>query len=315
LKNYPLILTFKTLKSLNSTTLKSWLAAFRLRTLPLALAGIGMGSFLAASFGSFRWQVFSLCALTAIFLQILSNLANDYGDFVNGADSEARQGPQRMVQSGQISPATMRFAMGVFMVLSLVSGLGLLFWAIDSWQSFWLFLGLGILSIIAAITYTAGSRPYGYMGLGDISVFIFFGLVAVLGTFYLHTRRFEPLLLLPAMSCGLFATAVLNINNIRDIESDKLAGKYSIPVRLGRERAVWYHWFLLTAGVVCAFLYVLGHFSNWGQFLFLITLPLFWHNAWAVATKKQATEIDPYLKQMALSTLLFVITFGIGNLL
>ncbi len=299
---------------MDSKTLNSWLSAFRLRTLPLALAGIGMGSFLAASFGAFRWQIFSLCALTAIFLQILSNLANDYGDFVNGADSQARQGPQRMVQSGQISPTTMRLAMGIFVLLSLVSGLSLLFWAIDSWQSFWFFLGLGILSILAAITYTAGSRPYGYMGLGDVSVFIFFGLVAVLGTFYLHTRQFQALLLLPAASCGLFATAVLNINNIRDIQSDKLAGKYSIPVRLGRERAVWYHWFLLTAGVLCAVFYVIGHFGHWIQFLFLITLPLFWRNAQAVATKKQADEIDPYLKQMALSTLLFVITFGIGSL-
>ncbi|MCU0448079.1 MAG: 1,4-dihydroxy-2-naphthoate polyprenyltransferase [Microscillaceae bacterium] len=291
-----------------------WLTAFRLRTLPLALAGIGMGSFLAASFGAFRWQVLVLCALTAIFLQILSNLANDYGDFVHGADSATRQGPSRMVQSGQISPAAMRRAITWLVVLSLASGLGLLFWAIDSWQSFWFFLGLGVLSIVAAITYTAGSRPYGYMGLGDISVFIFFGLVAVLGTFYLHSRQFQVWLLLPAASCGLFATAVLNINNIRDIDSDREAGKLSIPVRWGRKRAVWYHIGLLVLGVVCALVYVWGNYSHWLQFLFLITVPLFWRNAQAIATHTEAQAIDPYLKQMALSTLLFVISFGLGNL-
>ena len=154
--------------------IKAWLSAFRLRTLPLALASIGMGSFLAGAEGLFDWQIFVFCALTTIFLQILSNLANDYGDSVHGADSLDREGPQRAVQSGQISKKDMFGAMVVFAFLSLISGLYLLYLAIDSTQSFWLFLGLGILAIIAAITYTAGKRPYGYAGLGDISVLLFF---------------------------------------------------------------------------------------------------------------------------------------------
>ena len=204
---------------------KAWLSAFRLRTLPLALASIGMGTFLAASFESMQPKVFLLSALTTIFLQILSNLANDYGDSIHGADSISRKGPQRAVQSGQISSKAMYVAIILFVFLSFTSGVWLLIEATNSWQTFGLFLILGILAIIASITYTAGSNPYGYIGLGDISVLIFFGWVAVLGTFYLHTQFIDWWIILPASSCGFFATAVLNLNNIRDIESDKLAGK------------------------------------------------------------------------------------------
>jgi 1,4-dihydroxy-2-naphthoate octaprenyltransferase len=295
--------------------LQAWLQAFRLRTLPLALASILMGSLLASDTQSFQWQIFTLCTLTTIFLQILSNLANDYGDSIHGADSENRQGPSRAVQSGQISPQAMRLAIIVFALLSLCSGLTLLYLAIDSWTSFFLFLGLGILAIIAAITYTMGARPYGYIGLGDISVFIFFGLVGVIGTYFLHTHSFSWQLFLPASACGLFSVGVLNLNNIRDIESDAKAGKKSIPVRLGRERAVWYHWSLLFLGVLCALIYVLSNFQSFWQFLFLLVLPFLWINAQAVKHKTKASELDPYLKQLALSTLFFVLTFGLGNLL
>ncbi len=295
--------------------LRAWLSAFRLRTLPLALASILMGSFLAAYYYGFRDSVFLYAALTTVFLQILSNLANDYGDAIHGADSLYREGPARAVQSGQISSRAMLIAMVLFSFLAFVSGLSLLYVAIDSWQTFWFFLGLGILSIIAAITYTAGKKPYGYAGLGDISVYLFFGLVGVLGTFFLHTHLFYWDMMLPASSCGLFATAVLNINNIRDIESDRDAGKKSVPVRIGREKAVLYHWFLLGGGLLSAVIYVLMHFAHPFQWLFLMTIPLLLINARAVATKKKAADLDPYLKQMALSTLFFVLTFGIGHVL
>jgi 1,4-dihydroxy-2-naphthoate octaprenyltransferase len=151
--------------------------------------------------------------------------------------------------------------------------------------------------------------------LGDISVFIFFGLVAVFGTFYLHTHQFSYVILLPATSCGLFATAVLNINNIRDIESDAKAGKKSIPVRVGRSNAVIYHHFLVLGGLCCAVFYTFWQFQGYWQTLFCLTLPLFWINLQAIRQKTSAQEIDPYLKQMALSTLLFVILFGIGHIL
>jgi 1,4-dihydroxy-2-naphthoate polyprenyltransferase len=295
--------------------IQAWLSAFRLRTLPLALSSIGMGSFLAAFQGSFQWSIFALCASTTIFLQILSNLANDYGDSIHGADSQERQGPKRMVQSGEISIKAMRNAILVFSLLSFFSGFYLIYLAIDSWQTFWIFLGLGFLCIIAAITYTMGKRPYGYLGLGDISVFIFFGLVAVMGTFYLHTHQLDWDMVLPAISCGLFATAVLNVNNIRDIESDKIAGKYSLPVRMGRKSAVLYHALLLSIGFLSAVGYTLLHFSNWMQWLFVIVFPLLWINFRAVVQKQKASELDPFLKQMALTTLLFVLAFGFGNLI
>jgi len=295
--------------------IKIWIQAFRLRTLPLALSSIFMGSFLAAFRQNFQNEVLYLSILTTIFLQILSNLANDYGDSVHGADSQDRKGPSRAVQSGQISALAMRNAIGVFVVLSLVSGLSLLWFADISLQIFGVFLSLGILSILAAITYTAGKKPYGYAGLGDISVMLFFGLVGVLGVYFLHTKSFEFDLLLPALSCGFLATGVLNVNNIRDIESDKKAGKKSIPVRIGRQNAVFYHWFLLFGAVFCAFAFIFLNFKSGYQFLFLMVLPMLGYNAWAIKTYQEAHRLDPFLKQLALASLQFVLLFGFGNLL
>lgn len=296
---------------------KAWLSAARPRTLPLALASIGMGSFLAASVEAFSLRVFLLCAFTTVFLQVLSNLANDYGDSVHGADSADRQGPKRAVQSGEISSSQMMTAMILCALLSLFTGIWLLYEALKgaSIRTIGLFFGLGLCAIAAAVSYTAGKRPYGYAGLGDVSVLLFFGLLGVLGTFYLHTRSFSPALVLPALACGFFATAVLNVNNIRDIESDRKAGKKSIPVRLGRNVAVTYHWFLLAAGLLCALLFVLLNYRTPWQLIFLVTIPLLLRNAVAVKMNRTAPELDPYLKQMALTTLLFVLTFGLGQLL
>lgn len=294
--------------------MKKWIEAARLRTLPLALSSILMGCFLAAAHQQFSWTIAVLSILTTICLQVLSNFANDYGDAVNGKDTEARQGPQRAVQSGAISATAMRNAMILFSVVSLLSGIGLLYEALKdaTWQSFLAFLGLGILAIIAAITYTAGKRPYGYEGLGDLSVLIFFGWVGVLGSYYLHTKSLDWSLLLPASSCGLFAVGVLNINNIRDIESDKQTGKQSIPVRIGREKAVIYHWGLLIVGMFCSIIYLFLHLGSVTQWLFILSFPLFIRNGLAVSRLTNPHELDPYLKQMALSTLFFVLLFGIG---
>jgi 1,4-dihydroxy-2-naphthoate octaprenyltransferase len=297
------------------TNLQAWLSAFRLRTLPLALSCIAMGSFLAASHHRFQWAVLILAIITTIFLQILSNLANDYGDSKHGADHAARQGPKRTVQAGLISAEHMKTAMTIFTMLSFISGLALLWVALGNNLTLFLtFLGLGIAAIIAAITYTAGSRPYGYAGLGDISVLVFFGWVGVMGCYFLHTKSFDWLLLLPATSCGVFATAVLNVNNIRDIESDKQAGKFSIPVRIGRKKAVLYHFTLLVIGLFCAMAYTILSFKSPFQWLFLISIPLLLRNAMAVKNHNSPQQLDPYLKQMALTTLLFVLSFGIGLL-
>lgn len=294
---------------------KAWLQAFRLRTLPLALACIGMAGFLAAGAGKFNATLFFLCCLTTILLQVLSNLANDYGDSVNGADHKDRQGPTRAVQSGIISAVQMRKAVVVFVLLSLISGIFLLWVSFGwNWKALGLFFGLGLLSIAAAIGYTVGKKPYGYIGLGDISVLIFFGLVGVMGSYYLFTHSISWKELLPALSCGLFSIAVLNINNIRDIESDRSAGKFSIPVRIGKIRAANYHWVLLISGITSTLIYSILQYQSPWQFLFMLTLPLFIRNGISVQTRP-SNELDPFLKQMALTTLLFVLLFGLGLIL
>lgn len=294
-----------------TTKKEAWLHAVRLRTLPLALASILAGSFLAYWKNSFRWEILILAALTTVFLQILSNLSNDYGDTIHGADSSERQGPVRAVQSGIISLAEMKKAMYLFGFLSLVSGLLLIFLALDDWKLFFLFLCIGLAAIWAAITYTSGSKPYGYVGLGDISVFVFFGLTGVLGTYFLHTLSFEPLAVLIAVSLGSFSTAVLNINNIRDIESDEKAGKKSIPVRIGRKMAVSYNWALLGIGYIALMAFAL--FSQ--QYLSLLASLsgiLMLKVGFGVQNAQSSETTDPYLKRMAISTLLWTLLFGIG---
>ncbi len=294
---------------------KPWIKAFRLRTLPLALSCIAMGGFLAAASGLFNWNIFLLCVSTTIFLQILSNLANDYGDSVHGADSIDRKGPSRAVQSGAISPAQMKAAIIVFIVLCLVSGVSLLLISFGlNWNAILFFFGLGVLSILAAIAYTVGKKPYGYAGLGDVSVLIFFGLIGVMGSNYLFTKQLDWIHVLPALSCGFFSMGVLNINNIRDIESDKRAGKYSIPVRIGRESAIKYHWFLLVGGLTSASVFIVLTYQSLLQLLFLLSFPLFIVNGLSVQ-QKSSDQLDPYLKQLALSTLLFVVLFGLGQIL
>jgi 1,4-dihydroxy-2-naphthoate octaprenyltransferase len=294
-----------------------WIEAARPRTLPLALSCILMGCFLASASGQFSWLVAGLSVLTTVLLQILSNFANDYGDSVNGKDTELREGPIRAVHAGSIPVRSMFNAIVLFSALSLISGISLLVIALrnDSANSFWVFLGIGIACIIAAITYTAGKRPYGYAGLGDLSVLIFFGWVGVLGSSYLHTHIWDWSLILPASSCGLFAVGVLNINNIRDIESDRATGKNSIPVRLGREKAIVYHWFILLTGMGCVLMYTAQHFNGYASLTYLLSFPLFIKNGIAISRLKKASELDPYLKQMALSTLLFVVLFGLGTVL
>lgn len=276
-----------------------------------------MGGFLAASRHEFNGAVIGLAALTTVLLQVLSNLANDYGDSQNGADSVHREGPQRAVQSGAISPAAMKQGMYVFGVLSLASGL-LLLWVALGASGLWLFMGfllLGLGAIWAAINYTAGARPYGYAGLGDVSVFLFFGLVGVCGSYFLQTRELPYEVLLPAISLGCFSTAVLNVNNIRDMRSDELAGKITIPVRLGARRARVYHWLLLLLGLGAAVVYVLQHYCSPWQWLFVGAVPLLLFNGVQVWKRQQSMQLDPLLKQMAMSTLLFVLLFGIGQML
>ncbi|MEQ8713867.1 MAG: 1,4-dihydroxy-2-naphthoate polyprenyltransferase [Cyclobacteriaceae bacterium] len=299
-----------------SAKVKAWISAFRLRTLPLALASIFLGSFIAAAQGAFDGLIFSLCVLTTLFLQILSNLANDYGDSIHGADGDHREGPSRAVQAGLITSQQMKSAMMVFGTLSFISGISLIYAAFHrQWWLVLIFLTLGLGAIYAAVRYTSGKNPYGYKGLGDLFVLLFFGLVGVGGSYFLFTQSWDWSVLLPATGCGLLAVGVLNVNNIRDIQSDALSGKRSIPVRIGRERAVYYHWILLLGALACAGAYTIANYQGYWQWLFVVTVPLLLINGRAVQSKTKAAALDPYLKQLAITTLLFVITFGLGLLL
>lgn len=230
--------------------LKNWLQAFRLRTLPLAIGAITMGAFAAKINGVFQWDIYILCLVTAILLQILSNLANDYGDFKKGTDNNQRKGPTRALQSGIITEKAMLRAVILFSALSLASGIYLLWLGLHDFSD-WRFLamlGIGLASIGAAIKYTVGKSAYGYSGLGDIFVFIFFGLVAVGGTYFLMTGYVDWMVLLPATCMGCLSVAVLNINNIRDIENDKASNKITVAVRLGRKKAKYYQAAIMVVG-------------------------------------------------------------------
>ncbi|KPQ14297.1 MAG: 1,4-dihydroxy-2-naphthoate octaprenyltransferase MenA [Algoriphagus marincola HL-49] len=297
-----------------TTKKEAWLHAVRLRTLPLALASIFAGSILAAYYGIFRWEILILASLTTIFLQILSNLSNDYGDTVHGADSQEREGPVRAVQSGLITLPEMKRAMYFFGMLSFISGISLIYLALNDWILFSVFLGLGILAIWASVSYTSGGNPYGYVGLGDLSVFLFFGILGVAGTYFLHGLELNWPVFFIGGSLGCFSTAVLNINNIRDIESDQKAGKRSIPVRIGRKAAVNYNWNLIVGGYVLLMIFILST-GAYSGLLSILALAVMIPIGLGVQKAKNPKETDPFLKKMALSTLLWVILLGVGLLL
>lgn len=295
----------------------SWIKAFRLRTLPLALSCSVLGSLLAASHKSFSWIVFLLCALTTLFLQILSNLANDLGDYQHGTDDENRQGPERAMQSGAITERQMKNAIILFIVLSLVSGIVLLWYSFKEANNILplLFFFIGIAAILAALKYTYGNKPYGYAGWGDLFVFLFFGLVGVFGTYFLHVQQVNWLILLPASSLGFLSAGVLNLNNIRDIENDDQKGKVTIPVRIGYRKALVYHSILIWSAVVAAFLYSILNKVNYWLFIFALVLPLLVRHQVVIKNQKKTAKFDIELRNLALTAFLFSILFGLSQLL
>jgi 1,4-dihydroxy-2-naphthoate octaprenyltransferase len=294
-----------------------WIKAFRLRTLPLALSSTILGSFLAYAQGGFRWEVLILALLTTLFLQILSNLANDYGDAMHGTDNLNRLGPMRVTQSGLITKGRMKSMIVVFVLLALITGSLLIYTGLHriGWKTIFVFLILGISAIFAAIKYTVGKNPYGYVGLGDLFVFIYFGIVGVAGTYYLHVNSFDPWILLPASAIGLLSSGVLNLNNMRDIENDSRSGKRTLVVHMGSEAAKIYHVILISLSILFSLVYTLIHFNSIYQFLFILTCPLFALNVIVVMRSKEPVELNNELKKLALSTFAFSVTFGLGLVL
>ncbi|CAI8754800.1 1,4-dihydroxy-2-naphthoate octaprenyltransferase [Kosakonia quasisacchari] len=291
---------------------QAWLESLRPKTLPLAFAAIVVGTVLAWWQGYFDPLVAVLALITAGLLQILSNLANDYGDAVKGSDKPDRIGPLRGMQKGVISLAQMKRALMIVIVLSCISGLLLVTAATQTMADFIGFLALGGLSIIAAITYTIGKRPYGYLGLGDISVLLFFGWISVMGSWYLQTHMLIPVVILPATACGLLATAVLNINNLRDIESDRENGKNTLVVRLGPVNARRYHAGLLVGALLCLALFNLFSLQSLWGWLFVLAAPLLIKQARFVLRELDPRAMPPMLERTVKGALLTKLLFVLG---
>lgn len=292
---------------------KAWISAFRLRTLPLSLSGIILGSGIAAYNGFWNTGIFSFSILTTVLFQILSNLANDLGDAQKGTDNEHRVGPERAVQSGKISSIEMKRAVLLFSILSASSAAWLIYIGTQDLplEVLYAYGILAILCILAAITYTVGKKAYGYHGLGDLMVFIFFGLVSVLGVYSLYSKTFEWLNALPALTMGLLSTAVLNLNNMRDIVNDRNSGKITLAVRMGSNLSKLYHSFLIMGSFV-AMVYFLVEIKQELAFSGLLPYLVLFVHVRKVMETRDPREFDPELKKVAILTFAIALFTTIG---
>ena len=295
-------------------TFKTWIRAARPRTVLLSFSGVLLGGFLAIkigpSTGSGTWLCLLFCALTAVLLQILSNLANDYGDFKKGVDGVHRVGPQRELQSGAITEKEMRKGIALIGAMCLFSGVLIFVFARLSWQELAVFAALGLGAVLAALFYTLGKNPYGYRGLGDLYCFLFFGWTAVAGTFYLATKTLDFSVLLPASAMGFLSNAVLNINNMRDMENDRASGKSSLVVKIGLKKAFVYHCLLIGGAFICLTVYLVLHYAAWYSYLFWLLFPIFLKDL--IAIKKTTPELlDPFLGRQVKHSFLLVVVFGV----
>ncbi len=299
-----------------ANTIKPWIAAARLRTLPLALSGIVLGSLLAKADGNGSWVIFGLCVVTATLYQIVSNFANDLGDGIRGTDSK-RDGEVRMVGSGQITPGAMKRAVAVSSAVALLCSALLIWLALDRLGGHLLavFSALAVLSVLAALGYTLGKKPYGYMRLGEVMVFFFFGWVAVAGTYTITTGVFNPNILWPASAVGLLAAGVLNLNNLRDIHTDVNHGKKTVANALGFRYARVYHYILIILALDCIFVYNWLSDTNWTRNLFFLAIPALLLHMLKVSKLQKPREADPLLKDLALSTLALSVLLGLGHII
>ena len=293
--------------------MKHWIEAARLRTLPLSVSGIIVGSMYALANPTdnvltptevFNWKLFAFAIITTLGLQILSNFANDYGDGMKGTDNEDRVGPKRTIQSGVITPQAMKSAIILTSVLTLLSAIYLIYLAFGAHNLGYslFYLILGIAAIASAIRYTVGNSAYGYRGFGDVFVFVFFGLVSTLGVNFLYSKQLDAVLILPATAIGFLSVAVLNLNNMRDEASDRKSGKNTLVVKMGIENAKKYHYFLIVGAMILVLLFAVLSDFNFDQYLFLLAyIPLIKHLN-TVRKNENTKLLDPELKKVALST-------------
>ncbi len=304
--------------------MKDWIHAARLRTLPLSLSGIIMGAFIAKwrisnEGGFWDWKILVMALLVTVLYQVLSNYANDYGDGVKGTDKlRTIDAEKRAVASGHITEGQMKSAVILFAVLSFLATIALLYWTFipDYMTEFWIFIGLGVAAILAAIGYTVGKNAYGYFGLGDIMVFIFFGLVSVCGSYFLFTKSFSWDVLLPASAVGLMSTAVLNLNNMRDMESDKIAGKKTVALKLGFQYSIIYQTVLLQLPLILILVFLgINKFFENGLYYAFIVMVLFFPMTKLrreILRTKDPKKLDPFLKQVGMLTLMMAILLAFG---
>jgi 1,4-dihydroxy-2-naphthoate octaprenyltransferase len=293
--------------------MKHWIEAARLRTLPLSVSGIIVGSIYALANPTddvltptevFNWKLFAFAIITTLGLQILSNFANDYGDGMKGTDNEDRVGPKRTIQSGVITPQAMKSAIILTSVLTLLSAIYLIYLAFGAHNLGYslFYLILGIAAIASAIRYTVGNSAYGYRGFGDVFVFVFFGLVSTLGVNFLYSKQLDAILFLPAIAIGFLSVAVLNLNNMRDEASDRKSGKNTLVVKMGIENAKKYHYFLIVGAMILVLLFAYLSNFNFDQYLFVLAyFPLVKHVV-TVSKNHNNKLLDPELKKVALST-------------
>jgi 1,4-dihydroxy-2-naphthoate polyprenyltransferase len=303
--------------------MKNWIQAARLRTLPLSVSGIILGSIYALANQTnimsnkvFSWTIFGLALVTTLGFQILSNFANDYGDGIKGTDNEDRIGPMRAIQSGIITPAAMKRAMVITSILTLLSAVLLIYFAFKGSNFGYsiFFLVLGIIAIVSAIKYTVGNSAYGYKGFGDVFVFIFFGLVSTLGVNFLHSKQIDLQLYFPAIAIGLLSVGVLNLNNMRDEASDTKAGKNTLVVKMGGAKAKIYHYCLIVTAMILVLVFAINYNGigfRIDQYAFLVAyFPLISHLK-TVYNCKEPVNLDPQLKKLAISTFLLSVILSL----
>jgi 1,4-dihydroxy-2-naphthoate octaprenyltransferase len=286
----------------------AWILASRPRTLPAAAAGVVMGAALAWRDGFFRFDAALVCLLTALLLQIGSNLANDVFDYERGTDTAERLGPTRVTQAGILSPRDVKIGMAVVLGLAALLGLYL------AWLGGWVIILLGVAAILSAIAYTGGPFPLGYYGLGDIFVFIFFGLAAVAGTYYIQAGSVPPAVWWMTIPPGLIVTAILVVNNLRDIDNDRKAGKRTMAVRLGEQGTKIEYMICMVAAYLILIPAIFLQLIPWTTLLAWASLPIAWQAAKVVLTQK-GRPLNMALARTGQTALVFSLLFWVGLLI
>ncbi|MEN8666666.1 MAG: 1,4-dihydroxy-2-naphthoate octaprenyltransferase [Flavobacteriaceae bacterium] len=296
--------------------LNIWLQTARLRTLPLSFSGIISGAALAQWNETFDFFIFSMCLWCTLLFQVISNFANDYGDGVKGTDNENRIGPKRSIQSGLLSALSLKKAIILLSILAFVSVIILLVYVFGwhQWPLFVLFLFLGAFSIWAAIRYTVGDKAYGYQGLGDVFVFIFFGVLGVVGAAFLFTLQVHALYFLPALVIGCLSVAVLNLNNMRDHKNDQNFAKNTLVVRYGYAWAKKYQLCLVLLAITASALLSFFTYQSWIQCLPLLVFVFLIVHLKTVFSVPDPKKLDPELKKVAILTFLWAVLFMISSI-